>query len=191
MGMGERLEVLASHLAENLKYLRERRGWTQSQLASLADVPRSTLANIETGAGNPTLMVLSGLAAACQVSMEELLSPPRGLGRLIPAAEIEQEVRGTRIKTVIRKLLPDPIPGMEIDRMDIPSGGRMRGVPHRAGTREYLCCERGEITLYVGGEKYALKEGDVCAFRGDMPHSYRNEGKGTAIGFSVVTLAPI
>jgi len=189
--MGERLELLASHLADNLKYLRERRGWTQAQLANLAEVPRSTLANIETGAGNPTLLVLSGLAAACQVSMEELLSPPQGLGRLIPSAEIPQETRGTRVKAVIRKLLPDPIPGMEIDRMEVPSGGRIRGVPHRAGTREYLCCERGQIILYAGGERYCLEEGDVCAFRGDLPHSYRNEGEKTAIGFSVVTLAPI
>jgi transcriptional regulator with XRE-family HTH domain len=189
--MGERLDILASHLADNLKYLRERRGWTQSQLASLAGVPRSTLANIETGAGNPTLSVLSGLVAACQVSMEELLSPPRGLGRLIPSAEIPTEVRGSRIKAVIRKLLPDPIPGMEIDRMEIPAGGRIRGVPHRAGTREYLCCERGQIVLHAGGERYDLRQGDVCTFRGDLPHSYRNEGQGTAVGFSVVTLAPI
>ena len=189
--MSDRLQALASHLADNLRYLRQRRGWSQAQLAALAEVPRSTLANIETGTGNPTLSVLSGLAAACQVTMEELLSPPKGMGRLISAADIPEEIRGSRIKAVIRKLLPDPIPGMEIDRMEIPAGGRIRGVPHREGTREYLCCERGRIVLYAGGERYALKKGDVCAFRGDLPHSYLNETRHTAIGFSVVTLARV
>ena len=36
-----------------------------------------------------------------------------------------------------------------------------------------------------------LKPGDVAAFQGDQKHTYRNEGKSVAIGFSVVVLVPI
>jgi quercetin dioxygenase-like cupin family protein len=89
---------------------------------------------------------------------------------------------------MVSRLLPDPIPGMEIDRMELKSQARLKGTPHRAGTKEYFACESGEITLWVAGEKYELKVGDVAAFPGDQPHSYHNNGVRTAVGFSVVSI---
>ena len=92
---------------------------------------------------------------------------------------------------MVFKLLPDPIPGMEIDRMEIESGSRMGGIPHVAGTKEYLTVVQGEITLQVAGGSYRVAAGDVLAFPGDQAHSYKNTGEKRAIGFSVVTLAPV
>jgi quercetin dioxygenase-like cupin family protein len=74
--------------------------------------------------------------------------------------------------------------------MEIPPGGRIPGVPHMPGTREYLTCESGEFLLAVAGEQSRLSPGDVVVFRGDQRHSYRNPGKRTAVGYSVVLLAP-
>lgn len=183
---------LATNLAANLRFLRERRSMTQAKLATLCGVPRSTLANLETGSGNPTLSVLARLAMALQISIEELLSAPRAQCKLFPKGTLPLERRGSRVKGTVQKLLPDPIPGMEIDRMVLPAGCRVRGVPHRPGTREYLYCESGTLVLWAAGERFELSEGDVAAFQGDQPHSYGNEGHGrAATAFSVVTLAPI
>lgn len=88
----------------------------------------------------------------------------------------------------IQKLLPDPVPGMEIDRLELPPRTRMVGVPHTPGTREYLTCEAGTIELVASGQRYRLTEGDVVAFRGDQRHSYANPADRTAIGYSVVLL---
>jgi XRE family transcriptional regulator, regulator of sulfur utilization len=88
----------------------------------------------------------------------------------------------------VRQLLPDPIPGVLLDRMEIPAGGRIPGVPHMPGTREYFTCESGEVVLAVGGEQWKVTPGDVLVFRGDQRHSYRNRGKATAVGYSVVLL---
>jgi quercetin dioxygenase-like cupin family protein len=63
------------------------------------------------------------------------------------------------------------------------------GVPHTAGTREYLTCERGRITLAAAGEVFELGAGDVVVFQGDRRHSYRNPGRDPAVGYSVVLLA--
>ena len=80
---------------------------------------------------------------------------------------------------------------MEFDRIKLEPGAMIKGVPHRPGTREYLCCERGQISLWASGEHFQLKPGDVAAFQGDQKHSYQNTGKTLAIGFSVVVLVPI
>lgn len=181
-------EALAANLARNLVYQRNRRSLTQQQLAKLSSVPRSTVANIETGVCNPTLSVLSRLAAALQLSLEELLSAPRADCELFPAGTLPGATRrGARVQ----KLLPHPIPGMEIDRMELARGEKWKGVPHRPGTNEYLYCEKGQLALWVAGERYALSPGDVAAFPGDQLHSYQNLGDTIAVGFSVVSLAPL
>jgi transcriptional regulator with XRE-family HTH domain len=176
---------LAERLAANLKQLRQARGATQQRMAALAGVPRATWANLESGVANPTLSVLHAAAGALGISIEELLAPPRATGRHYPKGELPVRTRGA---ATVHKLLPDPVPGMEIDRIELPVGARMTGVPHTPGTREYLTCERGRLALVASGDRYELGPGDVVAFRGDQRHSYANVGDTVAIGFSVVML---
>jgi transcriptional regulator with XRE-family HTH domain len=176
---------LSARLGENVRQLRQARGKTQQQMAKLAAIPRATWANLESGAANPTLAVLHAVATALGVSLEELLAPPRASAKLWPKETLVVRQRG---KVSVRKLLPDPVPGMEIDRLELPAGARMAGIPHTPGTREYLACEEGTIELVASGEQYVLRAGDVVAFRGDQRHSYGNRGERTAIGYSVVLL---
>ena len=180
---------LADNLASNLKHLRTQRGVTQAQLAKRAEIPRSTLATLEVGDGNPTLAVLSRLATALEVSIEEILSRPRAACELFPKGTLKSVSRG-RGKAQLMKLLPHPLPGVEFDRIELAPGGEFVGVPHKPGTREYLCCERGRITLWAGGDKYVLKAGDVAAFQGDQKHSYVNDSNAKAVGYSVVAFVP-
>lgn len=182
--------AISNHLASNVRHVREQRGLTQQQLAKLCEMPRSTVANIESGVANPTLAVLGKLAGALQLSVEELISAPRARLELVRAADVPKQLRA-RGRAIVHKLLPHPIPGMEIDRLTIEPGSQLRGVPHRPGTQEYLYCERGAVTLRVQGERLVLAEGDVAAFGGDQPHSYENPGTVLSVAFSVVTLAPL
>lgn len=179
-------EALASNLARNLRSLRAARDLSQSALAQRCGVPRPTLAHLETGSGNPTLSVLARVAAALKVSIEELISAPRATGHLYKAEELptlhKDDAR-------LKKMLPEPLPGVDIDRMELPPGGLMRGAPHTPGTREYLFCERGQVRLTASGKVFDLGPGDVVVFRGDQPHAYRNHGETVSVLFSAVLLA--
>jgi transcriptional regulator with XRE-family HTH domain len=180
------MSTLSGRLGQNIRHLREARGLTQDKIAKLAEIPRATLAHLESGDGNPTLAVLSAVADAFQVSLEELVAPPRAALELFPKGRVPVRMRGN---VEVRKLLPDPIPGMEIDRFALPPRAKMVGVPHTPGTREYLTCERGTIALIASGERVDLAEGDIVAFRGDQRHSYENPGQTVAVAYSVVVLA--
>jgi transcriptional regulator with XRE-family HTH domain len=180
-GLGERI-------ARNVKQLREARSLTQDQIAKIASVPRATWTNLESGGANPTVAVLHRAAAALQVTIEELLSAPRAACEFFPLGSLPIRTQG---QARVRKLLPHAIPGMEMDRIELPPGGRMPGVPHTPGTREYLTCESGEIVLVAAGERWHLHPGDVVAFRGDQRHSYANPATRVAVGYSVVVLARI
>lgn len=177
---------LGARLAKNIKQLREARGLTQQQMAKLSGLPRATWAHLESGEANPTLAVMHRAAAALQVSIEELISAPRSGCRVYKKENLPMRTPG---QAIVRKLLPDAIPGMEMDRIELVPGGRMTGVPHTPGTREYLACETGAITLVASGERWTLGPGDVIVFRGDQRHSYLNPGEKPAIGYSFVLFA--
>jgi quercetin dioxygenase-like cupin family protein len=131
--------------------------------------------------------VLLRVSAALQVPLEELLGPARDTGRLYPAASLRVRKRGAAL---VRDLLPEKLPGAALERIELPRGAVLNGIPHTPGTREYLACERGRIALTTEGETFTLGAGDVVVFRGDQRHSYRNPGSELAVGYSVVVLAP-
>ena len=179
---------LAARLAANVRQLRQARGLTQQQMAKLSRLPRATWANLESGTANPTLAVLHGVAVALQVPLEELVAKPRAEAKHYPKGSLPSRVRGT---ISVSSLLPDSVPGMLLERMQIPPGERLVGVPHTPGTREYLTCEVGVIELVASGETFRVEPGDVVVFRGDQRHSYANPGRVPAVGYSVVMLEPV
>src|SRR5262249_26147532 len=107
-GYSAGMDTLAGHLAANVKQLRAARSFTQQQMARLSGLPRATWANLESGSANPTLAVLHRVADALQVSLEELLAPPRAASRFFPRSAVPVRQRG---QVSVRQLLPDPIPG--------------------------------------------------------------------------------
>ena len=187
----ESLSELSEHLGRNLRAIRELRGLTQQQLADLCEIPRSTVANVEVGGSNPTLAVLVRLSGSMHLSIEELLAKPRVRCQVFASDSLPTVVSKRGGGSKLRKLLPHPIPGMAIDRMELVPGARYPGSPHASGTHEFLYCERGKIKLWVGGEQFDLTQGSVAAFPGDQRHNYENPGASVAIGFSVVSLAPV
>jgi quercetin dioxygenase-like cupin family protein len=87
-------------------------------------------------------------------------------------------------------LVPEPVPEELLATMEFAPGAVMGGTPHLPGTREYFTMLDGEVVLVVAGEEHRLAAGEVLAFPGNVPHSYRNAStKRTARGVSVVILA--
>ena len=178
----------ASHLARNLTSLRHARGLTQAQLARGTTLPSSTIANLESGAGNPSLAVLVKVAAALAVPIDELLAAPRALVRHWPADEVAARSKGRGVQ--VRDLVPEPVPDEMMELMDFEPGAVMGGTPHLPGTREFFSCLDGRVHLMVAGDRYLLSAGEVLAFPGNLPHSYQNaDALNPARGVSVVVLA--
>lgn len=178
----------AAHLARNLISLRHVRGITQQALAKAAGVPRSTVSNLESGQGNPSLTVLVKVARALDAPIEELLSPPREKVRKWRGADLASRSRGRGVAT--RPLIPEPVPDEIMELMDFAPGAALGGTPHLPGTREFFSCLEGRVTIFVAGASYELAAGDVLAFPGNVSHSYRNpDPVKAARGVSIVVLA--
>lgn len=178
-------DKVGKNIAGNLVALRSKRGISQAVLAKLVGTTRASIALLESGSANPTLEVLLKISNGLKVSIDELISSPRAECQLVRAADVKVDSRSRR-GVVLRKLLPDKIPATEMDELCLEPGAVMTGSPHVDGTREFFTCIAGQISIGVLGEVYVLSKGDVLAFPGDKPHSYKNTGKSSAVGISVV-----
>jgi transcriptional regulator with XRE-family HTH domain len=66
---------LAFELGRAVRELRERRGWSQAQLARESRMTQSAVARFEAGGTVPTLPVLERLAVALDVSLSVSFEP--------------------------------------------------------------------------------------------------------------------
>ena len=72
---------LRKRLARNVRFIRERHGWSQERLAEISGLHRTYVSGIERGVRNPTIDILAQLAKALCVEPVELLTDKRvGMG---------------------------------------------------------------------------------------------------------------
>lgn len=187
--MVNQIDKAAQNIASNITKLRNIKTLSQTQLAQLAGMTRASIASIESGTSNPSLELLMKLSACLKISIDELISAPKAECQLIKAEDVPLD-RRSKNGVILKKLLPDKIPATDIDELILERGALLTGSPHIEGTKEYFTCVRGQIRVAVLGQIYILNKGDVLAFPGDKPHSYKNEGTNTAQGISVVFFAP-
>ncbi len=186
--MANVLNETSKYLSQNIVSLRKKLNLTQNRLAEISGATRASIALIESGSSNPTLDVLLKISNALEVSLNELMSPPRADCKLILAKDVPVK---TRKGVLVRKILPDKTGATDIDEMILEAGATFPGTPHVEGTKEYFTCIEGEVTISVLGQIYKLKAGDVLTFPGDKPHAYKNSGRSKARGFSVVLFRPV
>ncbi|MBM7081224.1 helix-turn-helix domain-containing protein [Micromonospora humidisoli] len=66
---------IAFELGQEVRHLRERGGWSQSQLARAAGMTQSAVARFEAGGTIPTLPVLERLAGALDMRLDVRFTP--------------------------------------------------------------------------------------------------------------------
>ena len=102
-------EIFLSALGERVRGLRNRRGMTRKRLAEAADVSERHLANLETGQGNASVMLLRDLSRALGATIAELVGEePAGGGEW---TRIRDLLRGRDEATLARarKALADAL----------------------------------------------------------------------------------
>src|ERR1700757_1008896 len=67
--------LLLRGLAQRIRALRKTRSLTRKNLSQLADVSERHLAQLESGEGNISILLLNRIAAVLNVSLEQLFAP--------------------------------------------------------------------------------------------------------------------
>jgi transcriptional regulator with XRE-family HTH domain len=65
---------MSNKISENLKKLREKKGYSLEKLARLADLSLNTIVKVENGVNkNPTIETLTKIAKAFEVGVDDLI----------------------------------------------------------------------------------------------------------------------
>jgi transcriptional regulator with XRE-family HTH domain len=171
--------AIAGTIATALRRERERTGLSLTELARRAGIAKSTLSQLESGIGNPSVETLWALGVALGVPFSKLVEPPAPAVRVIRAGE------GPRIASdhsaFVGTLLSA---GSSHTRRDVyvielEPGPSRDADPHIPGTVEHLIVGAGRIRTGPTDAAVELGPGDYAAFPGDAPHTYEALKPGT------------
>ena len=71
--MAKRKDQLLRSVGARVRYCREKRQWTQEDLAERAELDRSYIAGIEAGLRNPSIKAVAKIARGLDLTLSELL----------------------------------------------------------------------------------------------------------------------
>ncbi|HKK77051.1 MAG TPA: helix-turn-helix transcriptional regulator [Saprospiraceae bacterium] len=87
---------MSIHLAKNIRYLRKRLGMNQVELGRRIGTTNSTISFYENGNNEPTAGMLSKLAAALEVSVDDLLNKDLTMPQVVEPTEESRLIQYAR-----------------------------------------------------------------------------------------------
>lgn len=181
---------MLEQLGARLRAERQRQGISLDALATASGVSRSMISDVERATKMPTVLVLARLATALGVTVSRLLGEDQP-ARVIMLRHADQpsitEAAGWQ-----RRILSPNLPGVEFEfiRTTVPAGVVIgEFAPHRAGSREYVAVERGELTVTLDGVDHVLTTGDSLYYAGDCTHAYANTGTEECVYYTAMHVA--
>jgi XRE family transcriptional regulator, regulator of sulfur utilization len=161
---------------------------TLEQVASISNVSRSMLSQIERGEVNPTYAVLWRLTRALGISIGDLMgltAQSEERTELVTSTGIP-EFRSPEGRWRMRILSPPKTAGdAEWYELEIEPGQAIVSAPHRKGAWEHLTAVTGVFAVSSADAQFELKVGDTVRYPADVPHSIRNTSNISARAFLV------
>lgn len=167
-------------IAQSLRRERELAGLSLTELAKRAGIAKSTVSQLESGSGNPSVETLWALGVALGVPFSRLVDPP------VPSIRVLRAGEGPLVRSELADytgtLLAScpPRARRDIYRITIEPGVAREADPHGAGTVEHLVVSAGRFLAGPVDGPVELGPGDYAAFPGDVPHLYQALAPGSS-----------
>ena len=176
-----------SELGARLRQLRTARGVSLAEVAEATGISASFLSMVEQGKSDITVSRLMRLVQWFGVSIADLVQEPDRSQVQVVRAGQRRSVRLADERLSIEMLSPDGNHAMMPVINTYEEGGGMADPTTHDG-EEFVHVIEGQIELTVGGgEPILLGPGDSAYYRSDVPHSFRNAGRGEARFLGVTT----
>jgi transcriptional regulator with XRE-family HTH domain len=172
------VDRLSRTLAQRLREERKRRRMSLRRLAELSGLSTTTVHQIETGRGSPSLATLQAIATTLGVPLASLFEsgpPPPEAAVFLPAGERPSvETPGGSLERLATGLPGQRLRGLVL-RLD--SGGDTGAEPMTHPGQELIVGLVGRCVYEVAGRAYPIMPGDSLLVDSQKPHRARNPGR--------------
>ena len=159
-------------IAASLKRERRRTGLSLAEVARRAGVAKSTLSQLEAGAGNPSLETLWALSVALDVPFARLVEPPSPNVRVIRAGE-GPALASERADYAAKPLAScPPNARRDIYLISAEPGAPRESDPHTPGVVEHVVLCGGRALVGLAEDPVEIRPGDYVAYPGDVAHVF-------------------
>jgi len=166
-------------IAFSLRRERERAGLSLSELAKRAGIAKSTLSQLESASGNPSVETLWALSVALDVPFARLIEPGRPKVQLVRKGEgpaVFSE-RANYVATVLSACPPNARRDLYLLAAE-PCSIR-ESEPHMPGVVEHMVLCSGRARVGLTDDPVEINPGDYIAYPGDLPHIFEALEPGT------------
>lgn len=163
---------IQSTIAASLRRERERAGLSLTGLARRAGIAKSTLSQLESGVGNPSVETLWALGVALGVPFSRLVEPAGPTVRVIRSGEAAGVTSDHSAFTGILLAAGSPHARRDIYVIQVEPGAAKHAEAHLPGSVEHLVVAQGRMRAGPVGAEVELAPGDYATFPGDLPHVY-------------------
>jgi len=168
-GMTTRATQIRMAIAGNLGRARRVRELSLRGLAERSGVSKALLSQVERGVANPTVDVLSAIAAALEIELDDLIRTPLYepvVRRCAGPDEGAQSAVSTLFSSPDRRRF-------QVYEAVIPAGQFRDNGPHGRGSEEFAYVLSGEVSLEILSWDVRLFPGDTVRFSAEADHIYR------------------
>jgi transcriptional regulator with XRE-family HTH domain len=180
------VEPDAGDLGRRLRQLRRARGLSLSEVAAGTGVSASFLSMVEKGKSDITISRLMRIVNWFGISIADLVGGTDHPSPTIVRADERQAVHLGDERLSIYMLSTGRHAMMPVVSVYAEGGGMADRVRHDG--EEFVYVLSGTVELSFGDStSYILRAGDSAHYRADVPHLFRNAGRGVAKFLGVTT----
>ena len=152
---------------------RKRAGCSLSEIAKRASIAKSTLSQLESGVGNPSLETLWALCGALEIPFARLIEPSKAQVQIIRRGEgVSVSSEQSNYSAILLATCP-PAARRDIYSLSTQPGSDRLSTAHGTGVVEHLIITSGKALVGLVEQPVELSEGDYISYPGDQPHIFR------------------
>jgi len=167
-----RSEPPIAQIAATLNKERLRAGLSIAEVARRANIAKSTLSQLESAVGNPSIETLWSICLALDIPVSRLLESTKQETKIIRKGDgVTVSSESQDYQATLLSACP-PNASRDIYWIEVNPREPHYSKPHNAGVIEHMIITRGRAKVGLTSESYELNEGDYICYSGDLPHVF-------------------
>lgn len=167
-------------IAATLSAERQRAGLSIAEVARRANIAKSTLSQLENGAGNPSIETLWSICVVLDIPFSRLIETPKPHTKVIRHGEGVSVMSERKDYQATLLAACPPNVSRDIYWIEVSPGQPFDSEPHHQGVVEHVIITKGRARLGLKSDPHELAEGDYISYPGDLPHFFEALEAGTS-----------